>query len=70
MYFAASGIVIVGIISVLAVERLIEDGFALQGDMSTQDRNKPVLAARSDAGLLNALRILKRVSAASASRHK
>ena len=29
MYFAASGIVIVVIISVLAVERLIEDGFAL-----------------------------------------
>jgi hypothetical protein len=29
MYFAASGIVIVSIISVLAVERLIEDGFAL-----------------------------------------
>jgi hypothetical protein len=29
MYFAASGIVIVGIISVLVVERLIEDGFAL-----------------------------------------
>jgi hypothetical protein len=29
MYFAASGIVIIGIISVLVVGRLIEDGFEL-----------------------------------------